>query len=255
MPITVPAHQAVVLPLKLAWPRRVDATAMCIGSAAPDLGYVLGGGGQTHSVFGLVVFAIPFTLIACQLLRWRAAQGVFGNFPDAGPFRLHSYRVLVERRPGAGVTFISAVVGTVSHVVVDSFTHKWRWGANWLGLNETLFTVPWRGEVSGARVLQYLGHTVGSFVGVLLFAYIGREHLLERWYGIDAVRSARSFELSTRDRVVFWSTTTGVTLVSTAIGMGAGANVVFAFLPAVTIGLLVAGCVRRTSGRPVQVST
>ena len=53
MPLTFPAHQALVLPIKLRWPDRTDATALCVGAAAPDLLYAVPGiGAQGHSLLG-----------------------------------------------------------------------------------------------------------------------------------------------------------------------------------------------------------
>ncbi len=241
MPITVPAHQAFVLPIKLLWPRHVDATAMCIGATAPDLGYAVMGT-ESHSWLGALVFALPFTLVAAALIRWRAATTVFGNLPDAGWFRLHSYRVLVSRRPGWLVTTVSAVIGVVSHVLVDAFTHSGRWGSNWLHLNEVAVTVPVRGDMTTARVLQYLGHSVGSIVAIALFLHIGRRRLLEEWYGEAEVAAARTFHLSTAERIRFW----GLAAVIGALALGGllatGGSPTFSMIFAGTTGLLIAGC-------------
>lgn len=240
MPLTFPAHQAFVLPIKLLWPRRVDATALCIGAAAPDLGYWMGS--ESHGLLGVLAFAIPFTLVACALLRWRAALGVFGNLPDFGPFRLHSYRVLVARRPGAFVTAVSATIGVASHVLVDAFTHKGRWGANWLGLNEAILAVPRYGEISIAQALQIFGHTVGSIVGALLFLHIGRARLLERWYGTDNVAAARTFQMSTAERLVFWTAAGAIVAMFMVVGIVSGARPVFTLILGASVGLIAAGC-------------
>lgn len=246
MPVTFPAHQAVVLPIKLKWPDRVDATAMCVGAAAPDLGYPLLGI-RSHSVAGALAFALPFTLVACAALRWRAASGVFGNLPDSGAFRIHSYRVLARRRPPLRVTILSAVIGVASHIVIDAFTHTDRWGSELLGLDRVLFTAPVRGEMTGARVVQYLGHSIGSMVAVAVFFHIGRHRLLERWYGVDPVHAARRFETSLARRVAFWSITGAITVLTTlAIRMTNGQLDAFSPILGGTIGLLVAGCLSST---------
>lgn len=246
--MTVPAHQALVLPIKLRWPDRTDATAMCIAAAAPDLGYPILRG-QSHSLIGVVVFAIPFTLLACWLLRRHAALVIFGNLPDAGPFRIHSYRVLTQRHPGTRITLMSAAIGAISHVFLDAFTHEDRWGARWLGLDRVLITVPIRGDMTGARVLQYVGHTVGSLIAVALFFHIGRRRLLERWYGADAVAGARTFTISPGERRVFWSVLAGITAVLTPVLIVTGGTPAFSAILATTIGVLVAGSIR---WRPAQ---
>ena len=249
MPLTFPAHQAVVLPIKLKWPSRTDATAMCIGAATPDLGYPIFGV-DGHSLVGMLVFAIPFAYLMCRLMRWRVALALFANVPDAGPFRFHSYRVLVRRRPSTAMTLVGVSIGVVSHVVLDAFTHGSRWGARLLGMDQVLFTLPIRGDMTGARVLQYFGHTVGSAIAVAMFLYIGRRRLLEQWYDDDQVREARAFTMSTRARVVFWSVSVGITVAVTSVVVATGGTITFSILLGLALGVLVAGSVPITSGSP-----
>jgi hypothetical protein len=242
MPLTFPAHQAVVLPIKLRWPDRTDATAMCVGAAAPDLLYPVAGiGSSGHSIAGVLIGAVPLTLAICWLLRWRSALGVFANLLDAGPFRLHSYRVITQRRPGAWTTLLSALFGALSHVVIDAFTHGGRWGSDLLGLDEVLFTAPLRGAMTGARVLQYLGHSLGSLIAIGLFLYIGRSRRLEQWYGEAAVTDARTFTLPPMARVRFWVVLVSVALLVTAGLSAAGGSLTFSAIDGLVFGTLVAG--------------
>lgn len=240
MPVTFPAHQALVLPLKVWRPRLFDGTALCVGAAAPDLAYPLGAwlGGQSHTAIGLAVWAIPATLLVCAAMRWRVAAGLFAQLPDAGPLRLRSYRALGQRRPALVVTAVSALVGSVSHVVVDGFTHEGRWGAAWLGLDQVMGEVPIRGEVTAARALQYVGHLGGSVAGVALFIHVGRRRLMERWYGDEAVAVARRAVVSHHHRLAFWCVGLLPPLVA-ALGMSSRAgNPAFVMITATVVGLL-----------------
>ena len=242
MPLTFPAHQAVVLPIKLRWPDRTDATAMCVGAAAPDLLYPVAGiGASSHSITGVLIGAVPLTLAICWLLRRRSALGVFANLPDAGPFRLHSYRVITLRRPGARTTLLSALLGVLSHVAIDAFTHSGRWGSDLLGLDEVLFTAPLRGAMTGARVLQYLGHSLGSLIAIGLFFYIGRSRRLEQWYGEAAVTAARSFTIALASRVRFWIVLVSVALLVTGGLSAAGGSLTFSAIGGLVFGALAAG--------------
>ncbi|HTO00651.1 MAG TPA: DUF4184 family protein [Microthrixaceae bacterium] len=245
MPVTFPAHQAVVLPIKLKWPQRSDATAMCIGAAAPDFGYAIIGR-DSHSLLGVIMFAIPVTLLASWVLRRGAASPIFGNAPDCGPFRIHSYRVLAERRPGSFATFAGASIGAFSHVLLDSFTHAERWGSQLVGLDGIVATVPWRGDISAARVLQYFGHSLGTAISLLLFLYIGRHRLLERFYGSDKVNMARSLQLTTRARMTFWATTFCTSTAVAAALVATGGSPVFSSITGVFVGALVAGSLPST---------
>jgi hypothetical protein len=244
VPLTFPAHQAAVLPLKLWRPRAFDATALCAGAAAPDLAYPLGSwlGHQSHTALGIAVWAVPCTLVVCGLLRWRVASGLFAHLPDLGPFRVRSYRVLVRRRPLLAVTVLCALLGSASHVVIDGFTHNGRWGAEWLGLDQWVVAdLPVRGELTAARGLQYLGHVGGSLIGLALFAQIGRRRLLERWYGAAAVAAERRVVVSPAQRAVFWAVALVPPVVVAGWVVAHGGEMIFGPLTAAVAGLLVAG--------------
>jgi Domain of unknown function (DUF4184) len=134
VPFTFLAHQSFVLPLKIKRPAWFDATALCVGSMAPDLAYPLGSwlGRRSHTLVGLIVWSIPFTVVASVLVRTQVAPTAFAHLPDAGPFRLHSFRALRRRRPCRLVTVVSAALGSGSHVVIDGFTHTGRFvGVGW----------------------------------------------------------------------------------------------------------------------------
>lgn len=240
MPLTFPAHQAVVIPAKIRWPNRLDATAMCVGAAAPDLTYpLLSNQGQT--LLGGLLAGVPLTLLVCVVLRWRAANGVFANLPDMGPWRVHSYRVITRRWPPLPITVMSAVVGVISHVAIDSVTHDDRLLARLLGFDHVLFHLPRIHDVSIALLLQLMSHVVGSVAGVWLFWLIGSRRLLDEWYGAEVVADARRIDISPLERVVFWA----VVALSTGAVYLAFVSVdtrwIFKLILGATIGLLVAG--------------
>lgn len=124
MPLTFPAHQGLVASAKLRWPHLIDGTALCIGAATPDMAYSIEPWSsiKAHTTLGLVLWAIPFTLIATHLTRWRAAAGIFAHLPDLGPLRLRSYRVLTQQRPSHLVTLASTVLGAGSALSVTTPT-------------------------------------------------------------------------------------------------------------------------------------
>lgn len=206
MPFTFFAHQMVVLPLKQRAPRHFDATALCIGSMAPDLAYPLAHwlAARSHGWIGWVAWGIPFGVVASMIVRTVVAATAFAHLPDAGRLRLHSLRVIGRRRPPWWTTIVGAAIGSGSHIVLDGFTHTGRFGSRWLGLDRYLFTIGGT-PFDGARALQYALHIVGTLAGVAMLASIGRRRLLDAWYGDDLVGEARSFRLALPQRVVFWS--------------------------------------------------
>lgn len=253
MPFTFFAHQAPVLPLKTARPQWFDGTALCVGSMAPDLGYPIGlwVEGQTHSAIGLLTWSLPATLVICWAIRRWVAATAFAHVPDT-PARLHSLRVLGLRRPPWWQTVTSALVGAGTHVLIDAFTHRTRFGARWLGLDHQLghLELPLSGPVSPAGILQYLGHTVGSLVGMVLLVRIARRGLIEEWYGAERVATARRFTLTPAARRTFWA------IVGATVLLGIGWTFVdthgapFVLIDALALGVAVASAVPRCRPAP-----
>lgn len=243
MPLTVPAHQALVLPLKIRWPDRFDGIALCVGSAAPDLAYSLGPwlNGHSHDVVGWAVWSTPITVLFAVLLRRRALGPILAQIPDGGPFRFRSYRVLAERRPGLFLTAVSAAVGAGSHILIDGFTHAERFAARFLGLDGVLLASGLRGPMTGAKLLQYVSHGLGTVVAVLLALFIGRAGLLERWYGPDLVAEARVIDVSMTDRVVFWTVALAPPVLVAARTAPLTPSVVFPMGTTLAFSLLAAG--------------
>jgi Domain of unknown function (DUF4184) len=110
MPLTFPAHAAIVLPAKWARPSWFDGLALVIGSSAPDFAYALDGSVLdwpdrtlpptwyiAHSWPGIALWCLPITMAICWLLRCAAAV----------------------RWPAWYISVISAAIGAASHIVWD----------------------------------------------------------------------------------------------------------------------------------------
>jgi hypothetical protein len=120
VPATIPSHQAAVLPLKVRFPARFDGVALVIGSAAPDIGYVLAGIAEppSHAWHSLIWFHLPVVVTLAWVVR-RAAPTVAAHLPG----HLRDYGVLGTVRHPLAVTAYSAVLGALTHQVWDAFTH------------------------------------------------------------------------------------------------------------------------------------
>ncbi|MEZ5282520.1 MAG: DUF4184 family protein [Acidimicrobiales bacterium] len=155
--------------------------------------------------------------------------------------------MLGSRRPGAVGTLFSALLGSDSHVLIDGFTHAGRFGANWLGINEVLFTAPVRGDMTGARVLQYVGHFGGSAAFIAALLVVASSGLLNVWYGQQAVADARASDLSGRERFVFWAMVVAFTALAGVSAAVTDRSVIFVPVTTLVVVLLVAGVLL---GRP-----
>jgi len=163
-----------------------------VGAGAPDIFNVLNfvDTVESHQWSGIAI-AVPFTVIYSIVLRRYCVDGLFGSMPDFGPLKARSYRVLKRGRPRLLITLWSALIGVFSHVIVDSFTHTWRLGSRSVGFQRVLFDGP-EGAISIAKTLQYLGHTVGSLIGMVLLVLVVSDKHLGEWYGIDQIEASRT---------------------------------------------------------------
>ncbi len=200
MPVTAPAHQACVLPIKRRWPGRVDGTALLVGSAMPDLAdavaYDLGVHSHEWSGFPLDV---ALGLVMVWLIRRWIAPVWPSIAPDLGPFRTHSWAVVATRHPTRWQAFAGVTIGVLTHVVLDSFTHDGRLLATWLGYSHHVVTLLGMTRTT-ASWLQWAGHLLGSLGAIWLIYLVGRRRELERWYSPRLVAIARARRLTDRQR-------------------------------------------------------
>jgi hypothetical protein len=187
VPATIPSHQAAILPLKLRFPARFDGVALVIGSAAPDIGYVLAGIAEppTHAWHSLIWFHLPVVVILAWVVR-RAAPTVAAHLPAS----LRDYGVLGTVRHPLAVTAYSAVLGALTHQVWDAITHPYMLvvstSTRLPALHATAVAdLPWW------RVVHLLSEVVGVVVTLAVVAHIGRRRLLVTWHGPAPARPAR----------------------------------------------------------------
>lgn len=198
--------------LKAVRPRWFDGTALCIGSMTPDLVTAFG---VPHWSLLNVPPALLLGIVATVVVRSSIASVAAAHLPDLGPFRLHSWRVLARCRHATTTTIVSVAVGLATHHALDSFTHPFGDAARFLGYDD--IEVVLFGVASPlATVFQWIGHSLGSMLGVWMLLVIGTHRRLEEWYGADAVTADRSFRLDPRSRRTFWLLTLAGTVVGVA---------------------------------------
>ena len=136
MPFTL-AHPAAVLPF-LRQP--FVPIALVAGAMAPDVPYFLKvptasgswyeslvNGGNSHDLAQILTVGFPLSLMLAAVL-WLVAQPVRWAVPDAWVPAKEGIR---GRRPSSARialwTFYSLILGLVTHIVWDSFTHSYGW--------------------------------------------------------------------------------------------------------------------------------
>ncbi|HYC87485.1 MAG TPA: DUF4184 family protein [Chryseosolibacter sp.] len=128
MPFT-PAHAAIVLPFLRVNPRRLSATGLVVGSLAPDFEYFLKmtvNSTHSHTVAGLFYFDLPVTLLLSILFHRIAKINLIHALPTFVAARFFdtlslNFLEVLKKYPLAFC--LSAILGSFSHVLWDSFTH------------------------------------------------------------------------------------------------------------------------------------
>lgn len=167
MPVTI-AHPAAVLPLRALG---LPLSALVIGSMAPDLPVFSQSWGIyrfTHSVAGIVTIDLLLTLgLLLAWDRW-GRDALVDTSPALFRDRLPGHARLSRR--SWLLAPVAAVVGSITHVVWDAFTHAGRWGVR---------MVPWlqevHGSVRGHQWAQNISGVVGiTVVGLAILAVVRR---------------------------------------------------------------------------------
>jgi hypothetical protein len=179
MPLTFFAHQAFVLPLKWAFPRRFDGTALCVGSMAPDLAYALVGtplAFPSHALSAQLGWSLPVAV--ALTLGWRhQVSRPLGDW--LGGRTGEQIRALSRACRPLLQTASSALLGALSHVFVDGFTHPGGWATEHIGLLRQVLVE----GVTVAKALQYTGHVLGSAAGLGMMVVLVRSGQLSAWSG------------------------------------------------------------------------
>ncbi|MFH7596226.1 DUF4184 family protein [Streptomyces racemochromogenes] len=184
MPFTL-SHAAAVLPaIRRSGRARgpLVASALVLGSFAPDsfffadavVGGLMGYGDFAHSLPGVLTAdaALTAALTACWLLL---REPLLALLPSAWRGRVHALARGEHWRglplPALALRFyLSAVAGSLTHVVWDSFTHGGRWGTD---------ALPWltRPVALGLPAYTYLQYGTSAVAACALL-----------WFTVSALR-------------------------------------------------------------------
>jgi hypothetical protein len=189
--VTFLAHQAPVLPVKRRWPG-LDGVALVAGSMVPDLAaatlrttprYLAGVPlwWEGHTLADQWNWCLPVGVVLTLLLRRLVLPTLAPYLPDAGGFHLQDLRHVGRVRYRWWVIAGSILIGSVSHVLVDGFTHPTGWAVGVVpGLDRGV-----------ASVLQVAASVVLSAFAVWQMWLIGRDRSICVWNGVEPTPPVR----------------------------------------------------------------
>lgn len=171
VPFTL-SHAAAAVPFRST---RLEMSALVIGSFAPDFPYfmfIAPNGFIGHTPPGIFIFDLPLSLIVLWLFHAYIKWPLLMFLPESVRRRLKPGEKRYSFWPPArfALIVISIVIGTVTHILWDSFTHTFYWPYHhWSFLRQTVH-VPIAGPLGIYRVLQY-GSTVFGIVVLVVWAW------------------------------------------------------------------------------------
>ncbi len=193
MPFTL-AHPIAAAPIWLCSKRRLDLPSLLVGSMIPDIEYFLAlQPNRTigHTFLGVLIQGLPCSIVLLLITRYvlmrpflaLLPQQLAQRFPTIRSYfplkLLHLFNVVV-----------SVVIGAVSHIVWDAFTHEDGWFVAHSKLLQSQL-----GSLAIYKLLQYGSGVIGL---VALFLWLSiwlnqakpcnrTETLAPRWRGLTII--------------------------------------------------------------------
>lgn len=165
MPLTI-AHPAAVIPLFRRMKKYGLLSALIIGSIAPDFTYFLFlpiTRGQTHSLAGLFWFCLPMGLLVYFVFHGLMKRPLLSLLPAQLTMRLEP-NGKEETRPWNSNLLpacVSILVGAATHLLWDSFTHKYDFAVQTFPFLQTRLFTLFGYDVFLFKVLQHGSSVIG----------------------------------------------------------------------------------------------
>jgi hypothetical protein len=189
VPFTV-SHAAAVLPLQRFGKYRLPLSALMVGSMAPDFGYFYSAEMSrqlTHTIPALFTFCLPAGLFGWFFYIVVLEKATITLLSDRWHTRFAHTDAITA--PLILRACIAIVIGAITHLVWDSFTHRATIVTNAIpALNLPTPGLPW-------LPIYSLLHALSSVVGVVILAHWAR-HLHRQ----PAKSLIRPFRISERAR-------------------------------------------------------
>jgi hypothetical protein len=175
MPFT-PAHPAIILPLLNR--KYFSATGLIVGSVSPDFEYFFKAsvsGVHGHTLLGILYFDLPVVFFLSFAFHLLIKESLIANLPQFLQARLQPLLQLDFKRFISQHYLVfagSAILGAVSHIFWDGFTHSGKFFVEYLPIYKGTY-VPFQGvKYPLWYALQHISTAVGGAIIVLYILYL-----------------------------------------------------------------------------------
>ncbi|WFD09812.1 DUF4184 family protein [Tepidibacter hydrothermalis] len=244
MPFTF-AHPSIVLPFGFKQTKYLDFTALIIGTMAPDFEYfihfrpiqIVG-----HTFLGQFYFNLPIIFIIAYIYHYILKKPIISNLPK--PY-CNRYRYLIKRywRINSLSKFIvfcySAILGALTHIVWDGFTHKTGIFVKNIGLLSEYIDIL-NFKIPIYKILQH-GSTFIGFIAIIAYLNAIQD---------KNVNTNSNIQISKFSKLKFWSGTILISMLIIALmifklGILLIGTLIVTSINAVFIGLIIMSMLMR----------
>jgi hypothetical protein len=191
------AHPAAVLPLRKVLRGQLSFGALVVGSMAPDFAFYFGSfpvSRKAHTLAGLFSICLPsgLLLIALILTLHKPIGGLLPSPHRQRILALAPFRSL-GNLPGLIWTSIALLIGGLTHLAWDSFTHESGYSVLHWPFLQTKIAFPGGKTSEVYELLQIISSVLGAVIVILAY---------KRW--IDAGDTVSRTQAPADDRWRYW---------------------------------------------------
>ncbi|MBB4803570.1 putative membrane protein [Flavobacterium nitrogenifigens] len=173
MPFTF-SHPAIILPLRYLPKSWFSLTSLIIGSLIPDIEYFLRmkvKSNYSHTFTGIFWFDLPLALLLAFVFHNIIRNLLFQNLPSFMKTRILTYTDFnwnVYFKKNWHIVLISLLIGIISHLFWDSFTHKNGYFVNEINsFRNTIYI--FSTEIPLWKIAQHGSTFIGSIALLIVF--------------------------------------------------------------------------------------
>ncbi|AXB55275.1 DUF4184 family protein [Flavobacterium fluviale] len=173
MPFTF-SHPAIILPLRYLPKKWFSLTALIIGSLTPDFEYFLRmkvKSVYSHTISGIFWFDLPLAILLIFIFHNITRDLLFHNLPAIIKDRiLHftDFNWNTYFRTNWLIVLLSALIGIISHIFWDGFTHNHGYFVNQIDILKNSISL-FGSEIPFWKIAQHASSLTGAIIIIVTF--------------------------------------------------------------------------------------